>query len=168
VGRTTVLPLFPSRLAAKQVGSVSFWGESGRKSTRATCGAVGSYDKQTEKERKALDKRQARADSVCMNTTTTSQQIAQTILSQLGGSLFVAMTGARDLLQLEAGLRCRMGRGALCSHLQIDIDLATDTYTVSTYKIRGLNCRELARVEHVYADALRGTVEQLTGFFLSL
>jgi hypothetical protein len=103
-----------------------------------------------------------------MHTTTNSQQIAQTILSQLGGSRFVAMTGARDLLQLEAGLRCRMGRGALCSHLQIDLDLATDTYVVSTYKIRGLNCRELARVEHVYAGALRGTVEQLTGFFLSL
>jgi len=103
-----------------------------------------------------------------MNTTTNSQQIAQTILSQLGGgSLFVAMTGARDLLQLKAGLRCRMGRGALCSHLQIDLDLATDTYTVSTYKIRGLNCRELARVEQVYAESLRGTVEQLTGFFLS-
>ena len=116
-----------------------------------------------------------------MNTTTTSHQIAQTILSQLGGSLFVAMTGARDLLQLEAGLRCRMGRGALCSHLQIDLDLATDTYTVTTYQVRrfslgrvderrqfrDLNCRELARVEHVYADALRGTVEQLTGFFLS-
>lgn len=50
---------------------MSFWGESGRQSTRANCVAVGSYDKRTEKERKAVDKRRPRADSVCMKTAHT-------------------------------------------------------------------------------------------------
>ena len=99
---------------------------------------------------------------------TTSKQIAETILTQLGGSRLVAMTGARNFVQLDAGLALKLGRGGLCSHVRIDLDLATDTYTVTTMKVRGMSSRVLQEVAGVHVGQLRGTMEQVTGFYLSL
>ena len=41
-----------------------------------------------------------------------SNTIAQTILTQLGGNRFLAMTGAKDLVNTGKGLQFAIGRGA--------------------------------------------------------
>lgn len=41
-----------------------------------------------------------------------STTIAQTILTQLGGNRFLAMTGAKQLVDLGNGLQFAIGRGA--------------------------------------------------------
>jgi len=97
--------------------------------------------------------------------------IANTILNQLGGNRFCAMTGAKNLLDTGRGIQFKIGRGACggISHVQIVLD-ANDTYTVTFTKVakRGLDVRMLATVDGVYAGDLRRCFEGHTGFATSL
>lgn len=101
--------------------------------------------------------------------TTTNLDAATTILSQLGGNSFLAMTGARDLLGDEATLQFKLPRGAKdgCNAVRVELD-PSDTYTVRFYRIRGLNIATLAEVSMVYADSLRQVFESQTGLYTSL
>lgn len=67
----------------------------------------------------------------------TSQQVAETILRQLGGGRFLAMTGARNLSSSENSLTFALPRIAAnkITHARITLD-PSDTYTVEF-----LNCR---------------------------
>jgi hypothetical protein len=47
-------------------------------------------------------------------TTSTSQQIAETILAQLGGKRFVLMTGSKHFLAIGNGLRMDLSKNATC------------------------------------------------------
>lgn len=99
-------------------------------------------------------------------------QVAQTILAQLGGNKFLAMTGARNLVsdaQRERGaLTMKVGRNAHgVTHVRVTLTNA-DTYRLETLKVRGLDCRPVAQYDHVYADNLRATFEAATGLATSL
>lgn len=101
---------------------------------------------------------------------TTSTSTAQIILSQLGGSRFCAMTGAKDLLDLGNGLRFRIGRNAKrITHVEIVLD-PSDTYTVRFYRItkRGLDVELVRELDLIYADNLRDHFEIETGLYTSL
>lgn len=103
-------------------------------------------------------------------TTTTNPEIAATILRQLGGSRFLAMTGAKDCLDIGNGFRCRIGRNSKrITHLEIVLD-PSDTYTINFYRItkRGLDVDLIESLDMVYADNLRSHVEISTGLSLSL
>jgi hypothetical protein len=99
-----------------------------------------------------------------------NQEIAQTIVSQLGGNRFLAMTGARDLVAIERGVQFWLPSNfALDGINQVVVVLEeSDTYAVTFYKRRGLNLKEVARHELVYAEQLRALFESQTGLALSL
>ena len=95
--------------------------------------------------------------------TNTNMQVAATILAQLGGRQFLAMTGAKNLLAGERELTMRLGSNATrTTHLRVALD-ASDTYTVNLLRVRGTTVRTLVTGEGIYADGLRGFVEEHTG-----
>ncbi|MBR5728838.1 MAG: hypothetical protein IKX61_01335 [Prevotella sp.] len=65
--------------------------------------------------------------------------IAQTILSQLGGRQFVAMTGAKNLVAMDNGLRFKIGRNASRANLVKVILRGDDTYTMQFWQYRDFN-----------------------------
>jgi len=91
--------------------------------------------------------------------------VAETILRQLGGRPFIAMTGAHNFLGDENSLQFRIGRGAKdginCIRIVLD---PNDTYTIEAYRVRGLNFDLVAKESDVYVDTLRSTFTRLTGF----
>jgi hypothetical protein len=98
-----------------------------------------------------------------------ANEIATTILSQLGGSKFKAMTGAKNFVALERGLQFDFPKAGKNKANRVQIVLSpTDLYTVAFYKARGLNCDLLASSHGLFADMLKGTIERATGFALSL
>ena len=100
----------------------------------------------------------------------TDMTIANTILSQLGGNKFLAMTGAKDLVGGERylGLRlpARFAKDGI-THVRVTLTLA-DLYTVAFYKIRGVNIKTVAEFDNVHAEQLRDTFTHATGWETSL
>ena len=94
-----------------------------------------------------------------------AKQIAQTILAQLGGGRFVAMTGAKNLAFYNnpPGLRMSIGRGAkdAIKYLRVDYDRGSDTYTMIFSNKSGSTVKS---VNHVYADSLQRVFTSTTGF----
>lgn len=106
-----------------------------------------------------------------METTNKDQQIAQTILEQLGGNRFIAMTGARNLMFTKNGLVFNLPRGAAKSaitHCQIILD-ESDTYTVSFGKMKNrVEYVEVSELSGVHADSLRRHFTRVTGLDCTL
>lgn len=91
--------------------------------------------------------------------------IAHTILEQLGGNRFRAMTGARDIVAMDRGLTFRLPRGLARNGINsvvVQLD-ASDTYTVMFNKRRGLELRHIAAHTMVYADQLQTIFKAETG-----
>lgn len=94
--------------------------------------------------------------------------VAHTILAQLGGKRFLAMTGARDLIGSENSLYMRLPMGQ-AKHMRIEL-APNDTYTVKTLR---WNARKMAYTiagisSGVYADNLQDVVEAMTGLMVAL
>jgi hypothetical protein len=95
-------------------------------------------------------------------------QTANTILAQLGGNKFLAMTGASNLIGRPDGLSFKVGRNdAKVTHVRVTLTPA-DEYTVEFINVRGVNVKPLATVEHVQADNLARVFETKTGMRVSL
>jgi hypothetical protein len=102
--------------------------------------------------------------------------VANTILEQLGGGRFVAMTGAKNLTACDEGLRMKLP-GTLTrdriNWLEVKLD-PSDTYTLTfacERKPRGKAWAErtvIETVDMVYCDQLRDVFEQVTGLVTSL
>lgn len=95
--------------------------------------------------------------------------VAQTILEQLGGNRFIAMTGARNLLSTPSSLRFQLPRGAVnkANFVTIELD-GTDNYTVTFIKYRNLNQTVLSEHEMVPAINLKQLFTDKTGLDTSL
>ena len=93
-----------------------------------------------------------------MNTTT------QTILAQLGGNRFLAMTGAKQLVDLGDGLQFAIGRGAKNKANKVVVRLAGDLYSVDFFSCRGVSVTSRGTFEMVYADRLAALFTEQTGF----
>lgn len=96
-------------------------------------------------------------------------ETARTILEQLGGNRFIAMTGARNFVGQADGLTFKIGRGAInkATHVRVRLD-ASDTYTVDFLAIRGVQVRPISTEYGVYADQLRARFTAATGMDTSL
>ena len=96
--------------------------------------------------------------------------IAKTILQQLGGSKFLVMTGAKNLLDHGNALSMRisgnMTRNRI-NYVKITLD-PSDTYTVEFGKVRGTKYTVVDSVDDVYCDKLREIFESKTGLLTSL
>lgn len=92
-------------------------------------------------------------------------QVAQTILQQLGGRRFVAMTGARHLVAGDNFLQFKIGAGAVNGANTVKITLQpSDLYSIEFYRVRGLDVRAVGEpLTGVYADQLQGAFTASTG-----
>jgi hypothetical protein len=100
----------------------------------------------------------------------TDMTIAKTILSQLGGNKFIAMTGAKNLGASENGLSMKIMRNAKkVTHVKITLN-GKDLYDVEFIKIntRTLEMTVLSKAEDAYAEDLKGIFESSTGLYTSL
>jgi hypothetical protein len=95
--------------------------------------------------------------------------VAQTILAQIGGGMFVTMTGSRNLLDGGNYLSMKLGSGTAnkATHLTITLD-ADDTYEVKFQRVWGTKVTEKGLFKGVYADMLCEIISSETGFFLRL
>jgi hypothetical protein len=92
--------------------------------------------------------------------------VAQTILSHLGGNQFLAMTGARNLVNHSDALSFKLPRGAKDGIDYVKVTLsANDTYKVEFMKYlpRSLHLKTIASFSCVYADSLQSIFTSATG-----
>jgi hypothetical protein len=94
--------------------------------------------------------------------------VANTILEQLGGRQFALLTGSKNFLATENGLRMNVGRNAKgVNVLEVRLE-PTDTYTVVAYRRAGGELIEVETSSQVYCDTLKDTFEGLTGLYTTL
>jgi hypothetical protein len=95
-------------------------------------------------------------------------EIATTILSQLGGKRFIAMTGAKNLLAHKDGLSFRLPRcGAGINYVKITLN-ALDLYNLEFGVIRDKKCSFAHTMSDIYAEDLRDVFTAATGLYTSL
>lgn len=100
--------------------------------------------------------------------------IAKTILEQIGGRRFIAMTGSKVFIDLGNGLRMNLTRNKTSANrLDILLDEATDTYIMRFYrhsfskKTFEVTTKDIARHEGVYCDMLEEMFTSVTGLYTS-
>ena len=70
---------------------------------------------------------------------TNNLQVAETILAQLGGNRFIAMTGAKDFLGDASALHFRIPSNRTKAN-RVTITLrADDTYNIEWFSVRGFD-----------------------------
>ena len=94
--------------------------------------------------------------------------VGQTILAQLGGNKFCAMTGARSFSSDGKNLTFRIGRNEKkVNAIRITL-LPNDTYKMEFLGIRNLNVKTISEVDNVYCDMLQEIFENHTGMYTKL
>lgn len=94
--------------------------------------------------------------------------VASEILSQLGGSKFLAMTGAKNLLNGGNYLQFDIkGKGFNKARVTLT---GNDDYTIAFYQYsrKHLTCNEVDSVGGIYAETLKAHFEARSGLYLSL
>lgn len=97
-----------------------------------------------------------------------NQQIAKTILNQLGAGRFVAMTGAKNFVAIENGLSFNIPSSKGINRVKIVLDVAQDLYNVEFAYYRALKYTVKKTHEGVYCDMLEKIFEQETGLYTRL
>lgn len=102
-------------------------------------------------------------------------EMATTILNQLGGKRFVAMTGAKNFVGMPDGLRMDIGRNrSKANRLHISLDAGRDLYDVHFYyhsfsqKTLEVTVKNEQKFEGVEAEQLATLFEKVTGMYLAL
>jgi hypothetical protein len=98
--------------------------------------------------------------------------VAQTIVAQLGGNAFAAITGSRNFLESHAGqgVTFMVGRGPRgVTHVEIILE-ASDTYRVRFSRLDSRTCTMTTLAEHgdVYVDQLLDVFEGETGLYATI
>lgn len=91
---------------------------------------------------------------------------SQSILNQLGGNRFIAMTGSKNFVDLGNGLSMSLTRNKInAKWLNITLD-ENDTYTMEFLTAdKSLNIKTKAKFENIYCDMLENIFSQTTGLF---
>jgi hypothetical protein len=99
-----------------------------------------------------------------------NKEIATTILQQIGGNQFKAMTGAYNIFCIEKGLAVAFKGCKTANRLEVKLDEAEDVYTMKFYKFsnRTLELNLVKTFENVYCDELQSIFEDFTGLLCSL
>ena len=97
--------------------------------------------------------------------------IAQTILQQIGGRRFTAMTGSRDFIDM-GGLRMSLARNKTSANrLDIIYDAGADLYNMRFYrrtfskKTFESRTKDIAIHEGIYFDMLEEMFTMVTGLY---
>ena len=104
-----------------------------------------------------------------MNSTM-DNQIAVTILQQIGGRRFAAMTGSHDFINLGNGLRMSLSRNKTSANrLEILYDEGADLYNMRFYrrtfstKTCEVKTKDIMTYEGIYCDMLEVIFTDVTG-----
>jgi hypothetical protein len=101
-----------------------------------------------------------------------ANQVAETILQQLGGCKFIVMTGAKDFVGSDSTLSFRIGRNSTSGNGVMIALTPSDTYTIELVrvaKVKGTMTRTiLRRLQNVYNDQLQEVFTELTGLYTRL
>lgn len=94
-----------------------------------------------------------------------SHQVATTILNQLGGHKFIAMTGAKHIVSLGEAIQFRLpSRFAKDGINLVVIKLnVMDTYDMEFMRIHGSSLKTISKSDGVYADMLQSEFTRHTG-----
>jgi hypothetical protein len=123
-------------------------------------------------ERVALSLPQTKEESVnedCgCNKNTLTEGVAKEILAQLGGNKFVAMTGAKNLVDGGKFLAFKLPR-AKDSINYVKITLTSmDLYDIEFGRIRANQYKVVKKVDGVYNDQLQSIFTKVTGLYTRL
>ena len=95
-------------------------------------------------------------------------EIASTILRQLGGNQFLAMTGTYGLVAMENGMVAKLRRNqSKANHIKITLN-GMDVYDVKFINVRGTTIKTVKEYENVYDDMLVSIFESETGMYTKL
>lgn len=98
----------------------------------------------------------------------TDKTVANTILQQLGGNKFIAMTGAKNFYADDYLLGFKIGRNASgINHVKIFLN-ARDTYDITWMRIRGDKINVVKEDKGIYADQLQELFTERTGMYTHL
>ena len=131
--------------------------------------AYGPEDAHSAADASAIRECQKSNDVITMGHTIVypaehSQQVANTILQQLGGNKFLAMTGARNLVAICDGLMFGLPRGARNGVNKVKIVYtAMDLYDVEFGKIKDCEYHIIEQYEGVTFDQLQPLFTEATG-----
>lgn len=95
----------------------------------------------------------------------TNIQIANTILDQLGGNKFIAMTGANNLVAINKGLQFKLPANFAKNKIncvQVILD-PSDTYTMKFIQLKKYDVKVLIKIEGVFFDQLQEFFKEKTG-----
>lgn len=103
-----------------------------------------------------------------MTNSEINQEIAETILRQLGGNKFVVMVGPKQMAHGDRSLMFKIGKNSSKAN-QVTIRLEeNDTYSVTFHSFRKMELKDLKKYENVYDDMLVNIFETYTGLATSL
>ena len=98
--------------------------------------------------------------------------IAKTILEQIGGRRFAAMTGSKDFTDMGNGLRMSLARNKTSANrLDIIYDAGTDLYNMRFYrktfskKTFESKAKDVEVHEGIFFDMLEEVFTQVTGLY---
>jgi hypothetical protein len=99
---------------------------------------------------------------------TTTHSVTDTIIEQLGGARFAAMTGATFAVsETDQYVNVKFKGSAKANWMQVKLQ-ADDTYTVTFMTARGLNIKGGATYDMVYASDLQRLFTNVTGLYTRL
>ena len=101
---------------------------------------------------------------------TTNQRVATTILEQLGGRRFIAMTGANSFASGDSMLTFKLPSRSTKNNIRgVRVTLTpADDYTVEFLKMRGFEVVTVSKSEGIYADMLQEVFTEATGLYTRL
>lgn len=88
---------------------------------------------------------------------------ASTILKQLGGNRFIAMTGAKKFSFGPLGIGFKIGRNCKSiNYIRINLN-GLDLYDIEFIRIRKSNLKVIKKIDNIYNDQLQSTFTTYTG-----
>ena len=95
--------------------------------------------------------------------------IANTIYRQLGGNRFRVMTGAKNMVSTENGIRMRIGRNKTNANYMEVVLNSMDLFDITFAKVTKMGEMKSVRTyDNVYNDMLVSLFESHTGMYTSL
>lgn len=94
--------------------------------------------------------------------------VAATILQQLGGNRFIVMTGAKNFVYSKDTLWFNVPKTKnKANKVAVKLD-PNDTYTMTFYKIRGVEVKTVSEHDGLYWDQLQSVFTKETGLYTKL
>jgi len=95
--------------------------------------------------------------------------VANEIYRQLGGNRFRVMTGAKNMVSTENGIRMRIGRNKTNANYMEVVLNSMDLYDITFAKVTKMGEMKSVRTyDNVYNDMLVSLFESHTGMYTSL